>query len=122
MLLPIVLGMYFHCVFIMHSLHISHVFLVQDNSEASNAQYTAEQGCQQVAQRDEGLTVVVGIHYHHNHWDEHGHDHRQHHNHDHRQNHHDDDQRHTLCLCNTTLCNTHKNDISGSTRYIFSLI
>merc|ERR1719201_1746645 len=52
-----------------------------DNSEASNAQYTAEQGCQQVAQRDEGLTVV----------------------------------RHTLCLCNTTLCNTHENDISGST-------
>merc|ERR1712038_1594544 len=54
-----------------------------DNSEASNAQYTAEQGCQQVAQRSEDRLVV----------------------------------RHTLCLCNTTLCNTHKNDISGSTSF-----
>ena len=33
---------------------------VQDNSEASNAQYNAEQGCQQVAQRSEDRLVVVG--------------------------------------------------------------
>ena len=33
---------------------------VQDNSEASNAQYKAEQGCQQVAQRSEDRLVVVG--------------------------------------------------------------
>ena len=33
---------------------------VQDNSEASNAQYTADQGCQQVAQRSEDRLVVVG--------------------------------------------------------------
>ena len=32
----------------------------QDNSEASNAQYNAEQGCQQVAQRSEDRLVVVG--------------------------------------------------------------
>ena len=33
---------------------------VQDNSEASNAQYNAAQGCQQVAQRSEDRLVVVG--------------------------------------------------------------
>merc|ERR1719510_590268 len=32
-----------------------------DNSEASNAAYRAEQGCKQVAQRDQDLTVIVGI-------------------------------------------------------------
>merc|ERR1712203_991128 len=59
-----------------------------DNSEASNAQYNAEQGCQQVAQRSEDRLVV----------------------------------RHTLCLCNTTLCNTHKNDMSGASIFTPALI
>ena len=71
-----------------------------------------------MAQRDQDLTVIVGIiiiiiiilqsifydHYYHNH-----------NCHDHCDN-DSNDQRHTLCLCNTTLCNTHKNDISGSSR------
>ena len=76
-----------------------------------------------MAQRDQDLTVIVGIiiiiiipiiiilqsifydHYYHN----------RHNCHDHCDN-DSNDQRHTLCLCNTTLCNTHKNDISGSSR------
>ena len=84
-----------------------------------------------MAQRDQDLTVIVGIiiipiiiviitiiiipifiipqsifydHYYHNH-----------NCHNHCDN-DSNDQRHTLCLCNTTLCNTHKNDISGSSR------